>query len=80
MDGLEEFWEAILSEDPVRIMEAWATLIETERAAVYAHLERMAAEEGWTAGQRDAANAALRAIQDSEQNEPPDKSAASRTD
>ncbi len=75
MDGLEEFWEAILSEEPVRILEAWATLIETERSAVYAHLERMAAEEGWTAGQRDSANAALRAIQDNARNGTSDRTA-----
>ncbi len=69
MDGLEEFWEAILSEDPRRILAAWATLIESERSAVYAHLERMAAEEGWTEGQRDAARAALKAIQDNQRND-----------
>ncbi len=67
MDGLEEFWEAILSEDPPRIRAAWLTLIEAERAAVHAHLERMAAEEGWTEGQRDSARAALRTIRDEEQ-------------
>ena len=75
MDGIEDFWEAILSEDPARIMAAWVTLITSERAVVYAHLERMAAEEGWTAGQRDSARAALRAIQDHSPDDKPDRSA-----
>ncbi len=64
MDGLEEFWEAILSEDPRQIVAAWVTLIEDEQQAVFAHLERMATEEGWTIGQRDSARAALNAIQE----------------
>ncbi len=76
MNDLEEFWDAMLSEDPPRILTAWGTLIATERSAVYAHLERMATEEGWTAGQRDSASAALRAIQHSPDGAPPDRSGA----
>jgi hypothetical protein len=62
MDELEEFWAQVLSEDDELVREAWAGLTVEERAAVWAHLERMAAEEGYSAVQRQAAEAALRAL------------------
>ncbi len=62
MDWLDEFWADLLSEEPLRIVAAWAILTEEERVAVHQHLVLMATEEGWADVQRDAAQAALHAI------------------
>ena len=62
MDELEQFWEEMLSEEPIRIVAAWVTLDEEAKAAVQEHLGRMATEEGWAEVQRAAAQAALDAI------------------
>jgi len=57
---LEDFWADMLSEEPARIRAAFARLHdEEERAAILAHLRRMATEDGWAAVQRDSARAAL---------------------
>jgi hypothetical protein len=64
MDWLEEFWEDMLSEEPIRIVAAWVTLDEEAQAAIWLHLERMATEEGWAEVQRAAAQAALDAIEE----------------
>lgn len=61
-DWLEEFWGDLLSEEPLRIAAAWATLDTEERQAIHTHLGRMANEDGWTDGQRQAARAALDVI------------------
>ncbi|HRE28560.1 MAG TPA: hypothetical protein PK954_18085 [Anaerolineales bacterium] len=58
----ELFWSAILSEEPPRIRKAWLSLTDDEAAAVLAHLNKMATEEGWADVQRVSAGAALRAI------------------
>jgi hypothetical protein len=63
MDWLEEFWEDMLSEEPIRIVAAWVTLDEEAKVAIWLHLERMASEEGWAEVQRAAAQAALDAIE-----------------
>lgn len=64
MDPLETLWANILSRDPQRIHEIWQTLDAEEQDAVYAHLTRMATEEGWTEPQRISAQTALDALRD----------------
>ncbi len=59
MDDLESLWAHLLSEEPAQIRAAWERLNHEERAAVLAHLETMATEEGWSEAQRLAAQAAL---------------------
>lgn len=59
---LEEFWGDLLSEEPLRVIAVWVPLDDEEKAAIHAHLKRMATETGWTAGQQQAARAALEAI------------------
>ncbi len=61
---LESLWANLLSEDADQILAAWKGLDADEQAAIQAHLRRMATEEGWTDGQRIAAQAALAAIDD----------------
>jgi hypothetical protein len=78
MDWLEEFWEDILSETPLRIVSAWVRLTEDEQATVRVHLMAMATEDGWAEVQRAAAQAALEAISNSEK--PPDEHAAKSKD
>jgi hypothetical protein len=63
-DWLEEFWGDLLSEEPTRIAAAWALLqAADERQAVRDHLHKMATEDGWANVQRQAALAALAAIE-----------------
>lgn len=64
MHDPELLWAAILSRDPDRICAAWDTLDVREQVTVYAHLQRMAREPGWTEPQRRSAEAALQALQD----------------
>lgn len=62
---LEEFWAELLSRESRRTIEAWLTLTtEEERVAVWAHLQRMSVEEGWTEGQQASARAALKILRD----------------
>jgi hypothetical protein len=61
-DGLETFWSDLLSADPARIRSAASGLSPDERQAVVDHLRRMAAEPGWSDGQRRNARAALHAL------------------
>jgi hypothetical protein len=65
-DWLEAFWGDLLSEEPPRIVSAWARLEAEEREGVFDHLVRMAREPGWAEVQRTAAQAALHAISRSE--------------
>ncbi len=59
---LETFWGDMLSEEPVKVIAAWALLDPEERTAVHAHLVKMATEAGWAEVQRRAAQAALDAL------------------
>lgn len=59
---LDELWEALLSEDAIRIRGAWLTLTDDEAGPVLEHLRRMAEESDWAASQRQAAASALTAI------------------
>lgn len=59
---LADLWEALLSEEPARIRQAWRSLSADEAQAVHQHLQRMAGEAGWADVQRQAAAAALRVI------------------
>ena len=61
---LEDLWSQLLSGEPGRVREAFASLGADEQAAVLAHLERMVSEDGWQPVQRDSARAALLALLD----------------
>jgi hypothetical protein len=61
-DGLETFWENLLSSDPERIQRAWGALSAAEAASVRAHLQEMTQGPGWQAVQQHAADGALRTI------------------
>ncbi|MHB8748876.1 MAG: hypothetical protein ACYDBJ_06775 [Aggregatilineales bacterium] len=61
-DWLEDFWGDLLSEEPLRIIAAWELLDAEAQVAIHAHLQRMMIEDGWADVQRDAARAALHAI------------------
>lgn len=58
----EDLWERLLSRQPESIRIAFDALPGSERAAVLAHLQRMAAEPGWHPEQRISALTALQAI------------------
>lgn len=64
MHDPELLWAAILSRDPEQVRAAWDTLAVCEQEAVYAHLQRMAREPGWTEPQRRSAETALEALRD----------------
>lgn len=59
----EQFWDNILSRDPVQILEAFRSLDTPSRQAVLNHLQSMAKEDGWLSEQRLSANIALEAIE-----------------
>ena len=59
----EELWEHLLSENSARILGAWRSMDKAEQAAVKQHLQAMSREDGWNAGQRRAALAALQCIE-----------------
>lgn len=61
-DPLEQFWDNILSEDPEKIRAAYATIDQQTKAAVLAHLQRMASEPDWHPAQRASALAALKTL------------------
>jgi hypothetical protein len=62
-DDIEAFWDAILSEDELRVRAAWGTLDADERGDVARHLMRMAdVTEGFAEGQQASARFALAAI------------------
>jgi hypothetical protein len=55
----EELWSRLLSKNPDLIRAAWKTLKAEEREIIRNHLRAMSREEGWQAGQRLSAQAAL---------------------
>lgn len=59
---LENFWGALLSENPDLIRKVWAALDEETKTAVHAHLTRMAGEPGWSEVQRASAQVALQTL------------------
>jgi hypothetical protein len=59
---LQLFWEALLSEVAAKVLAAWQPLAPKEKIAIFTHLQRMANEEGWSAGQKKAAQFALTVI------------------
>ena len=63
MMDLEQFWAAILSEEPSQVKAAYNTLLSEDQNAILSHLERMAHEEGWNDGQRRRSRAALQILQ-----------------
>jgi hypothetical protein len=63
-DHLENLWDSLLSRETHLIRAAYASLTEDEQAAVLAHLQRMAVEDGWHPQQRLSAQAALDALDD----------------
>lgn len=64
MNGLEEFWSDLLSEEPKRVLMAWRSLELDEQESIRAHLILMVTEQGWAEAQREAAQIALTAILD----------------
>ncbi len=60
--SIDEFWEALLSEEPPRIRKAWLDLTDDEAALVVAHLRKMVEEEGWHLLQKQSAGKALDVI------------------
>jgi hypothetical protein len=59
-DDVEEFWDAILSEEAAKVKAAWASLDAEERRDVEAHLRRMSdPAEGFAEVQQQSARAAL---------------------
>jgi hypothetical protein len=58
----EELWDAILSRDIKRVLNAWKKLDLEEQTSLLAHLERMTSEDGWHPEQVTSAQAALDAI------------------
>ena len=67
MTDLDEMWEALLSEDPARIRRVWEDVTDAEAQAILAHLARMRDDEGWSDGQRAAAEMALQTLSDQAQ-------------
>ena len=65
MNDPEHVWANILSRDPAIIRAAWNDLNADEQSSVYAHLQRMATEEGWSDPQRMSAQAALDTLENS---------------
>lgn len=62
-DDVEEFWGAMLSEDPALVMGAWSTLQADERGDVESHLQRMSdPTESYADIQQRAARFALETI------------------
>lgn len=59
----EDIWERLLSGDPGKIRSVWTALDPGQKRAVRAHLREMAGGPGWQAGQREAAQAALKSIE-----------------
>ncbi len=58
----EELWNRLLSRETGLIRAAFASLSAEQKAAVLAHLTRMAEESGWHDEQRASALAALDAL------------------
>ena len=63
----DELWDAILSREPVRILEAWKKLGQDEQTSLLTHLHRMVCEDGWHLEQIASAQAALEAIRKTDQ-------------
>lgn len=61
---LDDFWEAVLSEEPPRIRKVWLELTDEEAGLVLEHLKRMTREDGWADAQRQSASTALKVIQE----------------
>lgn len=59
---LEQFWNGVLSRDPVRIRIACTDLTPRELQDLRAHLEEMVHGEGWHPEQRESARQALAAL------------------
>ena len=64
---LDQLWEELLCGDAARVRRAWDDLTDNEAQAVLAHLREMRDGEGWQPDQRQAAVAALRAIEEQAQ-------------
>ncbi len=63
-DPIEMFWEEILSRQRDRILIAFRSLSEDEKAAVLNHLKGMTSEPGWHPEQIRSASTALDVLND----------------
>ena len=58
----DELWDAILSRETQRVLNAWVKLDPEEQTSLLVHLVRMTSEDGWHPEQVTSAQAALDAI------------------
>lgn len=65
MDYLEEVWDNLLSQDPLKIRQAFSELDDESKQVVLKHLQLMSKEPGWQAQQVKSATIALQSIQNS---------------
>ena len=63
----DDLWDAILSRETQRILNAWKRLDLEEQTSLLAHLERMISEVDWHPEQVISAQAALDAIRKTHQ-------------
>ncbi len=62
MNSIEQFWDEILSRDPIRIERSLKDLSDSDRQAVVDHLTLMTTEDGWHSSQKRSAQIALETI------------------
>lgn len=62
--GIEDLWDVLLSRQREQVRVAFSSLDEERKAAVFAHLQRMASEPDWHPEQSLSAQAALNALKD----------------
>ena len=63
-DPLEKIWDGLLSRDPARIRAVFVSLSPSDQSNIFAHLQRMATEDGWLMEQRKSAQFALETLKD----------------
>ena len=60
--SMEEFWDAILSRNPNKIITAFKALPDQDKRNVIRHLNKMSTEDGWHAAQKISADTAIKII------------------
>jgi hypothetical protein len=60
---LEKTWDALLSREPQRVRQTYASLDPDSQHVVLEHLKKMVSESGWQPEQIISARTALDAIQ-----------------
>lgn len=62
MQSLEELWNHLLSQDPLRISEVFNQIDSNSQNQIIQHLQRMIHETGWQPMQKENAKIALEVI------------------